>query len=221
MTSFAFIFGMLPLATSSGAGAIGNRAIGIAAAGGMLIGTLFGVLIIPIMYIIFQSLDEKTRGKKSMPQAMILILALLLTTGSLSSCGVKYERPELDIENLVNGADKADTTFDVAELSWKEFYQDSLLVKLIDSALVNNLDLNSAIKRIEQSAAYFKQGKASLAPNLSAGLQGGYTKSSTLTPDSPYMSLGLNASWEIDIWGRLNSAKKAKFQDMLDRKSVV
>ena len=215
MTSFAFIFGMLPLATSSGAGAIGNRAIGIAAAGGMLIGTLFGVLIIPIMYIIFQSLDEKTRGKKSMPQAMILILALLLTTGSLSSCGVKYERPELDIENLVNGADKADTTFDVAELSWKEFYQDSLLVKLIDSALVNNLDLNSAIKRIEQSAAYFKQGKASLAPNLSAGLQGGYTKSSTLTPDSPYMSLGLNASWEIDIWGRLNSAKKAKFQDML------
>lgn len=65
MTSFAFIFGMLPLCTASGAGAVGNRSIGIAAAGGMLIGTLFGVFIIPIMYIIFQSLDEKVSKKKN------------------------------------------------------------------------------------------------------------------------------------------------------------
>lgn len=64
MTSFAFIFGMIPLCLSTGAGAVGNRSIGIAAAGGMLIGTFFGVFIIPIMYIIFQSLDEKVKGPK-------------------------------------------------------------------------------------------------------------------------------------------------------------
>lgn len=64
MTSFAFIFGMIPLCTETGAGAIGNNSIGIAAAGGMLIGTLFGVFIIPIMYILFQSLDEKISKKK-------------------------------------------------------------------------------------------------------------------------------------------------------------
>lgn len=65
MTSFAFIFGMIPLCTESGAGAVGNHSIGIAAAGGMFIGTLFGVFIIPIMYIIFQTLDEKVTKKKN------------------------------------------------------------------------------------------------------------------------------------------------------------
>lgn len=59
MTSFAFIFGLLPLAMASGAGAIGNRSIGISAIGGMLIGTLIGVLVIPSLYIIFQSMQEK------------------------------------------------------------------------------------------------------------------------------------------------------------------
>lgn len=62
MTSFAFIGGMIPLVLASGAGAVGNKSIGIAAAGGMLIGTLFGVLIIPSMFIIFKTLDEKMKG---------------------------------------------------------------------------------------------------------------------------------------------------------------
>lgn len=65
MTSFAFIFGLIPLCTSSGAGAVGNVSIGIAAVGGMFIGTLFGVFIIPIMYIIFQNLDSKLSKKKA------------------------------------------------------------------------------------------------------------------------------------------------------------
>lgn len=59
MTSFAFIFGLLPLAVSSGAGAVGNQSIGISAIGGMLIGTLFGVLVIPSLYIIFQTIQDK------------------------------------------------------------------------------------------------------------------------------------------------------------------
>ena len=63
MTSFAFIFGLLPLAISTGAGAIGNRSIGLSAIGGMLIGTLFGVIVIPTLYIIFQSLQESFNKK--------------------------------------------------------------------------------------------------------------------------------------------------------------
>ncbi len=59
MTSFAFIAGLLPLMFASGAGAIGNRSIGISAIGGMLIGTMLGILIIPSLYIIFQNLQEK------------------------------------------------------------------------------------------------------------------------------------------------------------------
>ena len=59
MTSFAFIAGLIPLCVASGAGALGNRSIGTAAAGGMLIGTLFGLLIIPGLYVLFASLTDR------------------------------------------------------------------------------------------------------------------------------------------------------------------
>jgi len=59
MTSFAFIFGLLPLVVGGGVGANGNRSIGVGAVGGMFIGTLIGVLVIPAMYVIFRTLHEK------------------------------------------------------------------------------------------------------------------------------------------------------------------
>ena len=63
MTSFAFILGLLPLMLAKGAGAIGNNAIGTGAIGGMLIGTVLGVFIIPILFIIFQNLQERVSSK--------------------------------------------------------------------------------------------------------------------------------------------------------------
>ena len=51
MTSFAFIAGLLPLIVGGGVGANGNRSIGTGAVGGMLIGTLIGILVIPTMYV--------------------------------------------------------------------------------------------------------------------------------------------------------------------------
>ncbi len=63
MTSFAFIAGLIPMMVASGAGAIGNRTIGTAAAGGMLFGTVFGVIIIPGLYFIFALIAEKLRKK--------------------------------------------------------------------------------------------------------------------------------------------------------------
>ncbi len=66
MTSFAFIAGLVPLIFASGAGAIGNRTIGAAAAGGMLFGTVFGVILIPGLYYAFASLSDhiRKRGRK-------------------------------------------------------------------------------------------------------------------------------------------------------------
>lgn len=64
MTSFAFIAGLIPLVFASGPGKIGNRTIGSAAAGGMLLGTLCGVLVIPGLYYIFGKLAEKNRMAK-------------------------------------------------------------------------------------------------------------------------------------------------------------
>ena len=53
MTSFAFVAGLIPLMLATGPGALGNRTIGAATAGGMIFGTLFGVLIVPGLYYVF------------------------------------------------------------------------------------------------------------------------------------------------------------------------
>jgi len=64
MTSLAFICGLTPLLFATGAGANGNKSIGASAIGGMLAGTLLGVFVIPILFIIFQTLQEKLRKNK-------------------------------------------------------------------------------------------------------------------------------------------------------------
>lgn len=65
MTSFAFIAGLIPLVRATGAGAVGNRTIGSSALGGMLLGTIFGVIIVPGLYYIFGKLAE---GRKLIQQ---------------------------------------------------------------------------------------------------------------------------------------------------------
>lgn len=65
MTSFAFIAGLLPLVVASGPGKIGNRTIGTAAAGGMLLGTICGVFIIPGLYYVFGRIAEKYKLVKN------------------------------------------------------------------------------------------------------------------------------------------------------------
>ena len=64
MTSFAFIAGLIPLMLASGAGEIGNNTIGSATAGGMLVGTILGVIILPGLYVVFARIAEKRRLSK-------------------------------------------------------------------------------------------------------------------------------------------------------------
>ena len=63
MTSLAFVAGLVPLMWSVGPSAIGNRSISISAAGGMLAGVIFGIFIIPVLFIVFKTLDEKVKLK--------------------------------------------------------------------------------------------------------------------------------------------------------------
>ncbi|HEV3323955.1 MAG TPA: efflux RND transporter permease subunit, partial [Puia sp.] len=65
MTSFAFIFGLLPLIFASGVGANGDKSIGMGAIGGMLFGTCLGVFVIPTLFVIFQGLQEKVSKPKN------------------------------------------------------------------------------------------------------------------------------------------------------------
>jgi len=64
MTSFAFVVGMLPLIFTKGASAEGNHSIGWSAVGGMLTGVILGIFIIPVLFVIFQYLQEKVSSKR-------------------------------------------------------------------------------------------------------------------------------------------------------------
>ncbi|MGH2624587.1 MAG: efflux RND transporter permease subunit, partial [Sphingobacterium sp.] len=63
MTSLAFVVGMIPMMSANGPSAQGNHSISIGAAGGMLSGVILGLFIIPVLYIVFQHLQEKVSGK--------------------------------------------------------------------------------------------------------------------------------------------------------------
>jgi len=64
MTSFAFIVGLLPLTWATGGSSLGNRSIGTGALGGMLTGVILGVFIIPVLFVVFQYLQERVRSSE-------------------------------------------------------------------------------------------------------------------------------------------------------------
>lgn len=76
MTSLAFIFGMFPMSIATGPSAQGNHSISFAAAGGMVSGVILGLFIIPVLFVIFQGLQERITG---------LPLAVLNGDGSSST----------------------------------------------------------------------------------------------------------------------------------------
>jgi HAE1 family hydrophobic/amphiphilic exporter-1 len=71
MTSFAFIVGLLPLVWTHGASALGNHSIGVSAIGGMLTGVLLGVFLIPVLFVIFQYLQEKVQTRPVFDQTQL------------------------------------------------------------------------------------------------------------------------------------------------------
>jgi len=71
MTSFAFILGLLPLVIAEGAGAVSRRAVGTPVFGGMIAASLFGIFVIPMLYVVFQWLRERTARGAATPPAPV------------------------------------------------------------------------------------------------------------------------------------------------------
>jgi multidrug efflux pump subunit AcrB len=70
MTSFAFIAGLIPLVIAEGAGMLSRRGVGTAVFGGMLAAALVGIFLIPLLYVVFQWMREKAKGRPETPAAM-------------------------------------------------------------------------------------------------------------------------------------------------------
>lgn len=152
----------------------------------------------------------------------IILLGLIALIG-LPSCGVmnKYKMPELDTNNLYGEMTSSDTTT-IANVPWKEYFTDPYLVALIDEGIDKNFDLQIAYTRIQQAEASLGMAKAAYFPDVSLVGQVNHSRSSNgsngkdvLGYHSTNYTLGISASWEVDIWGKLNRQSKAKYAQFL------
>lgn len=111
-------------------------------------------------------------------------------------------------------------TSSLAGKHWNEIFADTVLQGLITEGLNNNFDLRIAIQREKEAEAYFKQSGAQLLPGISAGASDSYSHNSeSINKNGPVESnvvqMGFQASWELDIWGKLRSYKRAAYADLL------
>lgn len=138
-------------------------------------------------------------------------------------------------------ASVADTGNSVT-VNWKEFFNDKYLAQLADSALANNWDAKIALQRIEVVRADVLLNKGAMVPAVRAIAAGGMNKYGAYTMDGagnmttpiydgriipddlPKYVVGLQAAWEVDVWGRLKNRKKAslaRFLASVEGKNVV
>lgn len=129
-----------------------------------------------------------------------------------------YQRENVNTNGLY-GVENSDTT-NLSNMPWQELFTDPLLNTYIIEGLENNPDLLIAVQRVTEAEAYFSQSKAALFPSVNAKATGNYTRNpKSQTPDRPLETssyqLGLEAGWEVDLWGKLSSAKRAAYANML------
>lgn len=132
-----------------------------------------------------------------------------------------------------------DDSINSANIKWKEFFTDKKLVALIDTALENNLDILMTLQKIEIARNDLRLSKGAMLPVVNANVAylqrkfGYYTmddagnRVTEISPGQivpthlPDYFVGLQANWEIDIWGKLRNKKKAAFTRYLSSKEGV
>lgn len=125
----------------------------------------------------------------------------------LSGCSVyrKYDRPDITVPDSFHNAETTDTST-LATLSWRELFSDPKLQSLIDTALNNNTDLAVARLRVKEAEAAILSARLSYLPSVGLNAEGGVSRFDGSTAKS--YSIGANASWELDIFGKLTNAKR-------------
>lgn len=155
----------------------------------------------------------------------------LLTTVLWSSCAVQQHNPAADLvlqdtfrnENTAWLQDSS-----IAKIGYADFFQDPVLVQLIDRAMLNNNDLQVALKQIEFAAQGYTQAKWLYAPVVNAnlanvtinrpssnsmnGIMASEFMGQKYTMD--YTSV-INLSWEVDVWGKIKGQKQEALMDLL------
>lgn len=157
------------------------------------------------------------------------IAYIAFISGTAISCKVqKYELPEVKMpEAFRSDSIVAEQNENMAKISYKDFFKDPVLVGLIDKAMVQNNDLQIALKQIEFASLAYNQSKWGNVPVISAGANANINRPSDNSMNGMmagqfmgkrYMedyTASVNISWEADIWGKIRGRKEQALAEYL------
>ncbi len=138
-----------------------------------------------------------------MKKIIIACLAVAMT-----GCGIykPYTRPEIQTDGLYGTAESVDTaTF--GNMDWREAFTDPQLQALIEEALDNNTDLQSAHWRMKEAETALKSARLAYLPSFNFAPQGSISSFDN-SPASKTYTIPVTASWQIDIFNSLTNAKR-------------
>ena len=147
-----------------------------------------------------------------MKRISYIIVAAAVST-MLTGCGLynKYEKTVEEPANVFGTTQditSAASETSIADMSWREFFTDPLLQQLIEQALANNTDLNTARINVEKSEISLRTKKLAYLPSLNFSPQGSLSSFDGAKPTKAY-SLPLDLSWDIDVFGSITNKKRA------------
>jgi multidrug efflux system outer membrane protein len=155
----------------------------------------------------------------------------LALAAALAGCAVgpDYRQPEMELPAAWPAAAPETKAANLAGERWWSLYRDPVLEKLMDEALGNNLDLQAALARVQEARALSGIADADRYPTVSANLsrdrtrstlEGAFPRPAGLPRIQNSHRATVDASWELDLWGRISRASEAGRAELLAAESV-
>lgn len=160
--------------------------------------------------------------------SLVLSIALIF-----AQCKAPQITQQKSITSIPNSFGSENIESNIASVSWKAYFSDNTLIALIDTALVNNQDIAKAFQQIEMAKSGVLSTKGALKPTVSGVGSAGINKYGLYTMDGagnrnteiidgndipvhlPDFMVGFQASWEIDLYGKLRNRNKAAVTKLL------
>lgn len=170
------------------------------------------------------------KTNKSIQLLLWGVVTLLAHACSIPQVATKQADSSLPVSYQNNVLDTVEVA---AQMNWKDFFDDPYLTQLIDSALVNNQEMNILLQRISYARNEVQTRKGEYLPFVNAGLGtevekvGRFTRNGAVEHNLEIVEgeeipellgnfqLGLYASWELDVWKKLRNARKVAFMEYL------
>ena len=157
---------------------------------------------------------------KHMKNLIVPIFIVLVLAGC--AVGPKYSRPEsVETKTPEGYFQPVENPDSISNLAWWDVYKDTVLQSLIQNAVDSNLNLLSAMARVEEAQAILGYNKANMGPAIGYGASARASDFGERAQEAgvgfntnSYNVLG-NISWEIDIWGKLRHANRAAYAELL------